>query len=131
MTSVVQAARLAPAGVRVLSPAACGRGEANSGSSGAGDCTVAYSPGSSPASFSSGFVDGINVDEFGNVYVTGPGGIWVYASDGTRLGTIQIPEQVANRNWGDDDWKSLYVTATTSVDQLRMEVAGNRLGYMS
>ena len=76
-------------------------------------------------------MDGINVDEFGNVYVTGPGGIWVYASDGTRLGTIQIPEQVANRNWGDDDWKSLYVTATTSVDQLRMEVAGNRLGYMS
>ncbi len=62
-----------------------------------------------------GFVDGMKVDELGNVYVTGPGGIWVYSEDGTRLGTIEIPEQAANLNWGDEDWKSLYVTANTSV----------------
>jgi gluconolactonase len=77
-----------------------------------------------------GFVDGMKVDEQGNVYVTGPGGIWVYAEDGTRLGTIEIPEQAANLNWGDDDWKTLYVTATTSVYRVRLKVAGNRLGYM-
>lgn len=77
-----------------------------------------------------GYVDGLKVDELGNVYVTGPGGIWVYADDGSRLGTIPIPEQAANLNWGDEDWKSLYVTANTSVYRVRMAVCGNRLGYM-
>jgi gluconolactonase len=77
-----------------------------------------------------GYVDGMKIDERGNVYVTGPGGVWVYAPDGTRLGTIEVPEQVANLNWGDADWRSLYLTANTSVYRIRMQVAGNRLGYM-
>jgi gluconolactonase len=77
-----------------------------------------------------GFVDGMKIDELGNVYVTGPGGIWVFGEDGTRLGTIRIPEPAANLNWGDSDWKTLYVTANTSVYRVRMKVAGNRLGYM-
>jgi gluconolactonase len=76
------------------------------------------------------YVDGLKVDELGNVYVTGPGGVWVYAPDGTRIGTIEIPEQAANLNWGDADWRSLFVTATTSVYRVRMQVAGHRLGYM-
>ncbi|SFL24677.1 SMP-30/gluconolactonase/LRE family protein [Geodermatophilus ruber] len=77
-----------------------------------------------------GYVDGMKLDERGNVYVTGPGGVWVYAPDGARLGTIEVPEQVANLNWGDADWRSLYLTANTSVYRIRMQVAGHRLGYM-
>jgi gluconolactonase len=77
-----------------------------------------------------GVVDGMKLDERGNVYVTGPGGIWVLSSSGEHLGTIELPEVVGNLNWGDADWKTLYVCASTSVYRIRMKVAGNRLGYM-
>jgi gluconolactonase len=75
-------------------------------------------------------VDGMKVDERGNVYVTGPGGVWVLSPDGVRLGVIEVPEVVANLNWGDGDWRTLYLTASTSIYRVRMQVAGNRLGYM-
>jgi gluconolactonase len=75
-------------------------------------------------------VDGMKLDERGNVYVTGPEGVLVFSPDGEHLGTIKIPEPVGNLNWGDDDWKSLYIPASTSVYRVRMNVAGNRLGYM-
>ena len=75
-------------------------------------------------------VDGMKLDERGNVYVTGPEGVLVFSPDGEHLGTIKVPEPVGNLNWGDDDWKSLYVPASTSVYRVRMNVAGNRLGYM-
>ncbi|WP_081737017.1 SMP-30/gluconolactonase/LRE family protein [Arthrobacter sp. MA-N2] len=77
-----------------------------------------------------GFVDGMKVDEQGNLYVTAPGGIWVYAPDGSKLGSINVPEKVANMNWGGPDWKTLYITASTSIYRLRMRVGGNLLGYM-
>lgn len=76
------------------------------------------------------FVDGLKIDELGNLYVTGPGGIWVYSPSGIRLGTIAVPEQVANLNWGDADRRTLYITALTSVYRLRMNVAGSALPYM-
>lgn len=76
------------------------------------------------------WIDGMKVDERGNLYVTGPGGIWVYDPAGNRLGVIDIPEQAANLNWGEADWQTLFVTATTSVYRVRLDVAGNRLGYM-
>ena len=76
-------------------------------------------------------VDGMKLDERGNVYVTGPKGVWVFAPDGEQLGVIQVPENVGNMNWGDDDWRTLYIPASTSVYRVRMNVAGNRLGYMS
>ena len=75
-------------------------------------------------------VDGMKLDERGNVYVTGPDGVLVFSPDGEHLGTINVPEPVGNLNWGDDDWKSLYIPASTSVYRVRMNVAGNRLGYM-
>jgi len=75
-------------------------------------------------------VDGMKADEHGNVYVTGPKGVWVFAPSGEHLGVIQIPENVGNLNWGDGDWRSLYIPACTSVYRVRMKVAGNRLGYM-
>ncbi len=76
-------------------------------------------------------VDGMKLDEDGNVYVTGPEGVLVFSPDGEHLGTIKVPEPVGNLNWGDDDWKSLYIPASTSVYRVRMNVAGNRLGYMN
>ena len=77
-----------------------------------------------------GLVDGMKLDEQGNVYVTGPDGVWVFGTDGEHLGTIGVPESVGNINWGDDDWRSMYIPASTSVYRVRMKVAGNRLGYM-
>jgi gluconolactonase len=75
-------------------------------------------------------VDGMKLDERGNVYVTGPKGVWIFAPDGEHLGVIEVPENVGNVNWGDDDWRSLFIPASTSVYRVRMKVAGNKLGYM-
>jgi gluconolactonase len=70
-----------------------------------------------------GLPDGLKVDERGNVYATGPGGVWVLAPDGTRLGRIQTPETPANCAWGDDG-RTLYITAETSVYRIRLSVGG-------
>jgi gluconolactonase len=75
-------------------------------------------------------VDGMKIDEHGNVYVTGPKGVWIFAPDGEQLGVIEVPENVGNVNWGDDDWRTLYIPASTSVYRVRMNVGGNKLGYM-
>jgi gluconolactonase len=77
-----------------------------------------------------GLVDGMKIDEQGNVYVTGPAGIWVFSPEGEHLGTIEVPESTGNLNWGDDEWRSLFIPASTSVYRVRMKVGGNRLGYM-
>ena len=68
--------------------------------------------------------DGMKVDTHGNVYLTGPDGIWVFAPDGTHLGIILIPERAANLAWGGDDWKSLFITASTSLYRVACKVAG-------
>jgi gluconolactonase len=75
-------------------------------------------------------VDGMKLDERGNIYVTGPKGVWIISADGDRLGVIQVPENVGNVNWGDEDWRTLYIAASTSIYRIRMNVGGNRLGYM-
>ena len=74
--------------------------------------------------------DGMKCDELGNVYVSGPGGVWVITPEGEHLGVIRIPEVVGNLNWGGDDWKTLYVAATTSIYRIQMRVPGNRSSYM-
>jgi gluconolactonase len=78
-----------------------------------------------------GLVDGMKLDERGNIYVTGPGGVWVVDPEGEHLGTIGVPEDVGNVNWGDDDWRTLYIPASTSLYRVRLNVGGNRLGYMT
>jgi gluconolactonase len=78
-----------------------------------------------------GIPDGMKIDERGNIYVTGPGGIWVISPDAEHLGVIEVPENTGNLNWGGDDWKELYIPSTTSVYRIRMKVAGNRLSYMT
>jgi gluconolactonase len=71
-----------------------------------------------------GVPDGIKVDDNGNLYVTGPKGIWVWDPQGHHLGTIEMPEQPANLTWGDKDYRTLYITATTSVYRLRTKAHG-------
>ncbi len=73
-----------------------------------------------------GLPDGLKVDRLGNLYCTGPGGIWVFSPAGEHLGTIEFPEIPANCNWGDDDGKTLYVTARTSLYRLRLTIEGIR-----
>ena len=71
-----------------------------------------------------GVPDGIKVDKNGNLFVTGPKGIWVWDANGNHLGTIVMPEQPANLTWGDKDYRTLYITATTSVYRLEMKTQG-------
>ncbi len=71
-------------------------------------------------------IDGIKVDLDGNVYVCGPGGIWVLAPEGDHLGTLRLPESPHNLAFGDADGRSLYVTALTSVYRIRTNVPGIR-----
>ena len=65
-----------------------------------------------------GLADGLKVDAKGNIYTTGPGGVWVLSPEGKHLGTIQSPEIPANCGWGDDG-KTLYMTATTGVYRVK------------
>ena len=75
-----------------------------------------------------GLPDGMKVDALGNVYGSGPGGIWVFSPEGKHLGTIKPPETPANCNWGDDG-KSLYITARTGLYRIKLAVAGERTLY--
>jgi gluconolactonase len=75
---------------------------------------------------SPGGPDGIRVDKKGNIYGSGPGGVWIISSDGKHLGTIKIPEVVSNVAWGDKDGKTLYITASTSLYRIRLAVPGVR-----
>ena len=80
--------------------------------------------GEEPGGKGDGVPDGIKVDKNGNLFVTGPKGIWVWDPKGNHLGTIVVPEQPANLNWGDKDYRTLYITATTSVYRLEMKTPG-------
>jgi gluconolactonase len=77
-----------------------------------------------PSGKHEGVPDGMRVDDHGNLFVTGPKGIWVWDPAGNHLGTIVMPEQPANLIWGDADYHTLYITATTSVYRLRTKTHG-------
>lgn len=68
--------------------------------------------------------DGMKVDLEGNLYVAAAGGVWVFSKDGEHLGTISTPELPANCAWGDKDWKSLFITARTSVYRIKLSISG-------
>ena len=73
-----------------------------------------------------GAPDGMKVDTHGNIYSTGPGGIWVFSAEGKHLGTIDMPERAGNLAWGDADGKALYITASSSLYRVRMNGIGIR-----
>jgi gluconolactonase len=69
-------------------------------------------------------LDGLKVDERGNLYVSGPGGVWILSPEGTHLGTLRLPRLPANFAWGDDDGRTLYLTARSALYRVRLKVAG-------
>lgn len=71
-----------------------------------------------------GVPDGMKVDEEGNLYATGPGGVWVLSPQGKHLGTIELPELPSNCAFGDADGQTLFLTARTSVYRIRLKVPG-------
>jgi len=74
--------------------------------------------------FPTGYVDGMACDERGNVYVTGPGGVWVFEPGGENLGVIELPDDVANVTWGGQDFRTLYFACRNAIRRLPMEVRG-------
>ena len=73
-----------------------------------------------------GLPDGMKVDTQGNIYGTGPGGIWIFTSQGQHLGTIKPPEVPANCHWGEADAKTLYMTARKGFYRIRLNIVGIR-----
>ncbi len=73
-----------------------------------------------------GLPDGMKVDVKGNLYCTGPGGVWVFSPEGKHLGTIQPPETPANCAFGDADGQTLYITARTGLYRIKLSIPGIR-----
>jgi gluconolactonase len=71
-----------------------------------------------------GAPDGMKLDVNGNIYSTGPGGVWIFTPEGKPLGIIVVPEKAANVTWGGPDRKTLYITASSSVYRIHLNSAG-------
>ena len=72
---------------------------------------------------SEGAADGLKVDVAGNIFATGPGGVWIFDPTGKHLGTIQPDEVPANVAWGDDG-RTLYMTARTGLYRIALTTQG-------
>jgi gluconolactonase len=70
--------------------------------------------------------DGLRVDKMGNIYGSGPGGVWIISPEGKHIGTIKVPERVSNVAWGDKAGKTLYITASTSLYRITLKIPGVR-----
>ncbi|HVM95527.1 MAG TPA: SMP-30/gluconolactonase/LRE family protein [Candidatus Acidoferrales bacterium] len=71
-------------------------------------------------------LDGMKVDQQGNLYVSGPGGLWVLSASGKHLGTIIAPKHVHNMAWGDDDAQTLYLCARSGLYRMHLNIPGIR-----
>jgi len=71
-------------------------------------------------------IDGIKVDQQGNLYVCGPNGIWIFSPEGQALGVLHLPELPHNLAWGDEDGRTIYITARTSVYRIKLNIPGIR-----
>ena len=71
-------------------------------------------------------LDGMKVDQQGNLYVSGPGGVWILSAAGKHLGTIVAPKHPHNMAWGDDDGRTLYLCAQSGLYRIRLNIAGIR-----
>ncbi len=68
--------------------------------------------------------DGIKVDKAGNLFVSGPGGLWILSPEGKHLGTLRGPEHPHNMAWGDVDRQTLYLAAETGIYRIRLNTRG-------
>ena len=73
-----------------------------------------------------GITDGLRVDIKGNIYGSGPGGVWIISPEGKHIGSIKVPERVSNVAWGDEDGRTLYITASTSLFRVKLKIPGVR-----
>ena len=78
-----------------------------------------------------GIPDGMKCDERGNIWVTGPGGIWVISAEGEHLGVVEVPENTGNLTWGGADWHTLFIPSSTSLYSIRTKVGPRREPYMA
>jgi gluconolactonase len=78
-----------------------------------------------------GIPDGMKCDEEGNIWVTGPGGVWVISTEGEHLGVIRIPENTGNLAWGGPDWHTLFIPSSGSLYAVETKVGPRREPYMS
>jgi gluconolactonase len=77
-----------------------------------------------------GIVDGMKCDERGDIFVTGPGGIWIISPEGEHLGTIRLPEGVGNFAWGGPDYRTLFIGASSTLYRMPTRVASHREPFM-
>lgn len=70
--------------------------------------------------------DGMKVDQRGNIYATGPRGVWIISPDGRHLGTILTPENATNLAFGDVDGKTLYIVGHRNLYRIRLNASGIR-----
>jgi gluconolactonase len=77
-----------------------------------------------------GIPDGMKCDERGNIYVTGPGGVWVISPEAEHLGVIEVPENVGNLTFGGPNWDVLYMPSSTSLYRVQLKISANKLVYM-
>jgi gluconolactonase len=77
-----------------------------------------------------GVPDGMKCDAQGNVWVCGPGGVWVYTIKGELIGKLRVPELVGNLTWGGPDWRTLFLTATHSLYAVETRIAPRLEPYM-
>ncbi len=73
-------------------------------------------------------IDGIKIDQQGNLYVSGPGGLWIISPSGKHLGTIIAPKHPHNIAWGGNDGKTLYMTAQGTLYRMPLKIPGIRPG---
>ena len=77
-----------------------------------------------------GVPDGMKCDSAGNVWLTAPGGLWVYDPDGALLGKVDLPEMAANFHWGGPDWRTLFVCAETSIYSVPIKIGPRNEPFM-
>jgi gluconolactonase len=82
------------------------------------------------SSLEPGVPDGMKCDASGNIWVCGPGGVWVYAPTGALIGKVRVPELVGNLTWGGPDFRTLFLTATHSVYAVETKVGPRNEPYM-
>lgn len=78
-----------------------------------------------PLSNRSGIPDGLKVDVEGNIYCTGPGGVWILDPSGKHLGTILTgSDQTTNCAWGGDDWRTFFITTMDAIFRIQLKIPG-------